>query len=90
MHVFKQEFTVSGINIALGKDTHQSSTKTPTQLFDSKLAVDGKIKTKCIACGSRCTHTSNERHEWWAVDLGDIYQITNVVIYGRTDCCGKV
>jgi hypothetical protein len=43
-----QEFTVSGINIALGKDTHQSSTKTPTQLYDSKLAVDGKIKTKCI------------------------------------------
>jgi hypothetical protein len=90
MHVFKQEFTVSEINIALGKDTHQSSTKTPTKLFYSKLAVDGKIKTKYIASGPKCTHTNEGRQEWWAVDLGDIYQITNVVIYGRTDCCGKV
>jgi hypothetical protein len=89
MHVFKQEFTVSEINIALGKDTHQSSTKKPTKLFYSKLAVDGKIKTKYITSGPKCIHTNEERQEWWAVDLGEIYQITNVVIYGRTDCCGK-
>jgi hypothetical protein len=57
-------------------------------LFSIYKAVDGKIKTKYIASGPKCTHTNEGRQEWWAVDLGDIYQITNVVIYGRTDCCG--
>ena len=59
-------------------------------MFNSKLAVDGKIMTKSIASGLKCTHTKDVSQDWWAVDLGDIYQITNVVIYGRTDCCGKI
>ena len=59
-------------------------------MFNSKLAVDGKIMTKSIASGPKCTHTIGVSQDWWAVDLGDIYQITHVVIYGRTDCCGKI
>ena len=59
-------------------------------MFNSKLAVDGKIMTKSIASRPKCAHTIGESQDWWAVDLGDIYQITNVVIYGRTDCCGKI
>ncbi|OPL21275.1 coagulation protein factor 5 8 type domain-containing, partial [Mytilus galloprovincialis] len=35
-----------------------------------------------------CSHTDiGDEPSWWAVDLGAIYDISNVVIFGRADCC---
>ncbi|VDI29386.1 Hypothetical predicted protein [Mytilus galloprovincialis] len=35
-----------------------------------------------------CSETSvGNEPSWWAVDLGAIYEISNVVIFGRNDCC---
>ncbi|XP_070546444.1 uncharacterized protein [Ptychodera flava] len=34
-----------------------------------------------------CTHTEYEYEPWWKVDLGDIYEIYEIVITNRGDCC---
>ncbi|XP_063405960.1 fucolectin-1-like [Mytilus trossulus] len=70
-------------NIALGKQTNQSSDKA---LYLSYLAVDGTINQHLLF-GVKCTHTKNEPNSWWSVDLGAIYLISRVIIWGRNDCC---
>ena len=32
-----------------------------------------------------CTHTNNRGNEWWQVDLGRVYQVDHVRVWGRTD-----
>jgi len=37
-----------------------------------------------------CTHTNrNGKQTWWAVDLGKYYDITEVTVYNRKDCCSE-
>jgi hypothetical protein len=31
----------------------------------------------------------NEANSWWRVDLGEEMSVNNVVVFGRTDCCGE-
>ena len=33
------------------------------------------------------THTERSGNMWWEVDLGRVYNIQSINIYGRTDCC---
>ena len=33
--------------------------------------------------GASCTHTQSEYHAWWAVDLGQSYEISSVTITNR-------
>ena len=49
---------------------------------DSDNAVDGIFY-------ETCSHTSNGKKTWWTVDLGDLYNVTGVVIQSNTDCCGR-
>ena len=35
------------------------------------------------------THTNRQGAQWWEVDLGRVYKIHHIVIYGRTDCCSE-
>lgn len=41
--------------------------------------------------GASVAHTasSSESQPWWEVDLGDVYTITEVVVWNRTDCCAN-
>ena len=71
-------------NLALGKPTKQSTTD---KYGVSSKAVDGNNNTDY---GVRsCTHTAPTKGNWWQVDLGSVYEIRDVVITNRADCCGK-
>lgn len=52
---------------------------------DASHAVDG------ISSGEfgdlSCTHTNDNDPEWWQVDLGAPYEVYNVRLFHRTDCC---
>lgn len=49
-------------------------------------AIDGKA-TGNFFDGS-VTHTEPGNLAWWELDLGSDHEITKLVIYNRTDCCG--
>ena len=61
------------------KQTWQSSSNFGSA--ESKVAVDGKEDTH-MSKGS-CTHTKDDYHPWWAVDLGAVFNIVRVGILNR-------
>lgn len=71
-------------NLALGKGTSQSSTEYGG---NSERAVDGNISGEFSQ--NSVTHTSYQEQPWWQVDLGTMYDITNIHIYNRTDACSE-
>ena len=69
-------------NLALGKTAEQSSTGyggVPSR------AVDGN--TSGVWKQNSVTHTNKEYQPWWQVRLGEDYEIDQVVIWNRTNCC---
>ena len=74
-------------NLALGKPAKQSTT-----LYNAKAsrAVDGDRAKKNTKEQFNCTHSSKSVGNWWEVDLGTVYEIRDVVITNRADCCGKL
>ena len=76
--------TASFGNVALGASTSQSSNSWGST--DGGRAVDGNSGDGSWGSAS-CTHTQNGDPEWWQVDLGGSYSITDLSIYHRTDCC---
>lgn len=69
-------------NIAILKPSDQSS------VFESAVsarAVDGI--TDGVYSNSSVTHTLENDQAWWQVDLGNNYQIQNINVWTRTDCC---
>ena len=71
-------------NLALGKPTKQLTT---TDNGRPSRAVDGNRNT--VFDNLSCTHGANITGNWWKVDLGAVYEIRDVVITNRGDCCGK-
>ncbi|XP_070533539.1 macrophage mannose receptor 1-like [Ptychodera flava] len=71
-------------NVAEGKPTAQSSDK-PKKDSGSDNAVDGNFNTD--ASKRSCSWTNKEFQPWWRVDLGSTYNIYEVVITNRADCC---
>ncbi|KAK2193063.1 hypothetical protein NP493_17g02053 [Ridgeia piscesae] len=67
-------------NLALAKSTKQSSTNS---IYASSQAVDGHSHID----PTRCTRTNlaDGLHNWWQVDLGEVYVIQQVVIINRND-----
>ena len=51
-------------------------------------AVDGCYATSYWASGCGCTETNWEANPWWSVDLEDVYEIVEVAVTNRGDCCG--
>ena len=53
--------------------------------YGASLAVDGDIGPDLG--GEHCSHPDNENSQpaWWSVDLGDLYQITDIVFFARND-----
>lgn len=88
---FVLSLAVSGLaqeNLALNKPARQSS-EYGNNGAPARLAVDG-YKDGNFSIGS-VTHTAEPAttDPWWEVDLGGIYEIREMRIYGRTDCCGE-
>ncbi|CAC5385287.1 unnamed protein product [Mytilus coruscus] len=79
------------INTAL-KVARYKSTKQSANFYKdaslSHLAVDGDYTQWMANSFEFCTHTYiADQPTWWAVILAQNYDINNIVIYGRTDCC---
>ncbi|RME05412.1 MAG: hypothetical protein D6816_08940 [Bacteroidetes bacterium] len=74
-------------NIALGKSTKQSSS---TLEGPPQLAVDGNTDGGWTPTSQPFTNTNEEDNPWWEVDLGKVYDISEIRIWRRTDaCCWK-
>ena len=73
------------VNFALGKDPMQSSTRFGA---GANRANDGTTNGKFWTTFS-VSHTEWEQSPWWEIDLGKEYDLTQVNIWNRTDCCEK-
>ena len=68
-------------NLAVGKMAVQSSTVAP-----ASRATDGSTRTDLE--GQSCARTKVQKNPWLLVDLAADYEILQVVITNRGDCCG--
>jgi len=50
---------------------------------DARRAIDGDTNGEWSS-GS-VTHTNKDGNSWWEVDLGRVYKIDHITVYGRTD-----
>ena len=70
-------------NVALNGTATQSSTDHGGV---ASRAIDGN--TSGVWSQGSVTHTdADQPPHWWQVDLGDPYEIEEIQIYNRTDCC---
>lgn len=79
------DVSLTGGLVTEGKQTQQSS-----EGYDgaSERGVDGLTDGNWF--GNTCTHTqfaSDDGKEWWQVDLANMYSVSNITIFHRTDCC---
>lgn len=75
------------VDLALSGTATESSTAYTNYGGDSgyaSAAIDGN--TDGSYYDGSVTHTNNEM-AWWKVDLGKLYDINQIVIWNRTDCC---
>ncbi len=70
-------------NLALNKATSTSSRSQWSKQDDGHGAVDGVIN------GKFGFHTSQQADPWWQVDLGDAYDLSEIVAFNRLDCCAE-
>ncbi|VDI74073.1 Hypothetical predicted protein [Mytilus galloprovincialis] len=77
--------TVDTLEVARNKPTKQSTNLShSTRLFRN--AVDGDYSQWMTSSAKHCSHTNlGDKSSCWAVDLGAIYDICSVIIYGRND-----
>ena len=70
--------------------------KTASQLgnfnvYVAPRAVDGHIEP--TLADNHCAHPDNMKGQpppaWWSVDLGDLYQISNIVLFARNSHYGS-
>jgi hypothetical protein len=62
-------------NVAQCKAATQSST------------FEGGVAWKAIDGHQALSHTKCEQEPWWEVDLLGVYNISEVILYNRNDCC---
>ena len=76
-------FPANMTNVALGKKSFQSSI---SGIGNAAKAVDGSTNTFYFS--NSCTHTKAESDPWWQVDLAADYNVQEVMLTNRGDCCG--
>ncbi|MEM6630146.1 MAG: PKD domain-containing protein [Bacteroidota bacterium] len=75
----------SPTNIAVGQTAAQSSVY---GFGVASLAVDGNTDGTGSPWGNATLmHTQSEAQPWWQVDLGQVSDIQEVILYNRTGCC---
>jgi hypothetical protein len=74
--------------VAVNKPAQQSSTYTFNGVAIAARAVDGNTDGDWGGNSCMCTNTLGTVEPWWAVDLGGTYDVSEVVIYNRANCCG--
>lgn len=74
-------------NVALGKKARQSS-EYNVGISGAEKAVDGNLDGRFkFNRQNSITHTKDEQNPWWEVDLGESYEISEIKIWNRFDCC---
>ena len=71
--------TCDPINFAVGKTATQSSTATNP----ASLANDGNTN----GGDGEISKTNSELEPWWEVDLGQVYNLKNLVLWNSSNCC---
>lgn len=71
------------VNVAEGQEATQSSTHGDAHAY---MAVDGNDYG--VYGRGTVAHTGRDQQAWWQVDLGENVEITEIVLWNRTDCCG--
>ena len=75
-------------NLALHKKASQSSTyKSPFEAGLPRAAVDGNADGRWTSKSVSHTDGNGTKNPWWTVDLGKVYDISEIQIWNRTDCC---
>ncbi|HBL77296.1 MAG: hypothetical protein A2W90_22000 [Bacteroidetes bacterium GWF2_42_66] len=69
-------------NVALNKTATQSST---AYSGVASRGVDGN--TSGLWANNFVTHTNSDMNAWWEVDLGQVYNISSIQVWNRTDGC---
>ncbi|XP_056020209.1 uncharacterized protein LOC125669227 isoform X2 [Ostrea edulis] len=89
--IFVREVEVfGGQNVALWKQTNQSSTYIYSHSYTSDKAVDGSDSRHNFSHNS-CTHTipGQQGDVWWKVDLGNFYSVMSILIANRYESNSK-
>ena len=73
-----------GVNVATAGTASQSSTSSGGV---ASRGIDGN--TSGHWPDGSVTHTANQTAPWWEVDLGATYDIDEIWIWNRTDCCSE-
>jgi hypothetical protein len=87
VQVFGTGGSPSGSDLAQGKAAAQSSTLPGYPTAGASSAVDGNTDGN-FGDGS-VTATNLDNNAWWQVDLGAQANVSSVVVWNRTDCCGS-
>jgi len=82
--VFGQASNKVKANLALGKPASQIDVGYGGV---ASRAVDGNTDTSFGA--ESCTHTNKKQDPWWKVDLQKTAEISRVIVWNRSDCCGS-
>ncbi|XP_046698552.1 uncharacterized protein LOC124381179 [Silurus meridionalis] len=77
------ELEIKTFNVALGGIAAQSSTL--LNFYNPHMANDGNRQSNFYQ--RSCSTTNEENNPWWRVDLLAVYDISNVLITNRGDCC---
>ena len=72
-------------NLARGGSASQSSTLDLGLDFSASNAIDGVRGGNFPA--NAIAHTEGDVEAWWQIDLGARYNLSEVVIFNREDCC---
>ena len=76
------EEIIEGDNLSVNTTGTQSSTNS---IYGPELATDDN--TDGVLSNNSVSMTNVEQNPWWEIDLGAVYDITNILIHPRTDCC---
>ncbi len=74
-------------NLAQGKAAAQSSTLPGYPTAAASSAVDGN--TDGAFFDGSVTASNADPNAWWQVDLGASANVSSIVLWNRTDCCGS-
>ncbi|XP_058240525.1 pentraxin fusion protein-like [Hemibagrus wyckioides] len=85
IYIFSRQWilTHQQVNVALRGIAIQSSTDGHL----ASVAIDGSRESNMVLYS--CTHTFWENNPWWRVDLLAVYDICNVIVTNRGDCCSE-
>jgi hypothetical protein len=80
--------TQAQVNVALNKRATQLSNHISNKGGASN-AVDGITDGRWQSGSVTHTKSEGEKNPWWTVDLGEVYEISKIRIWNRTDCCAE-